>query len=364
MLPGLDRLFGLILSKYKMKKAEATGKQDITEDTSVKLSRRELVKNLAALPIFGGFVVAAIKKKGWVSYEEKFLQDTDAITSATIKTYNFTSLKELKSQVPHAKIAGEEFSRVILGGNLIGGWAHARDLIYVSKLVKAYFHDDKVYETFLIAEKCGINAFLTNPVLCRVINTYWKRKIGKIKFISDCGGEDTLKGAKLSIDNGASACYVHGGAADSLVEQGRLDEIGKTLEFIKDNGLPAGIGAHKLETVKACVDYGFKPDFWMKTLHHINYWSADKETQNDNIWCTDPDDTIAYMESIDVPWIAYKTLAAGAIHPEIGFKYAFENGADFICVGMYDFQIVDDANIAMNVLNTDLNQVRQRPWMA
>jgi len=149
-----------------------------------------------------------------------------------------------------------------------------------------------------------------------------------------------------------------------LVEQGKLDVIAKTVEFIKDNGLPAGIGGHKLETVKACVEYGLKPDFWMKTLHHTDYWSADKVNQNDNIWCTDPEDTIEYMKSIEVPWIAFKTLAAGAIHPEVGFKYAFENGADFICVGMYDFQIVDDVNIAMNVLNSDLDHVRSRPWMA
>ena len=365
-LPGLDRLIALIMNQSRPKTAidgDQEEKAPAPED-SVKLNRRELVKNLATLPIFGGFVIASIKKKGWVSYEEQFLKDTDAITSATIKTFNFASLQDLKVKVPTARIAGEEFSRVILGGNLIGGWAHARDLIYVSKLVKAYFHDEKVYETFLLAEKCGINAFLTNPVLCRVINTYWKRKIGNIKFISDCGGENTLEGAKMSIDNGASACYVHGGVSDMLVEQGRLDEIGKTLEFVRQNGLPAGIGGHKLETVKACVEYGLKPDFWMKTLHHTDYWSSDSENQHDNIWCTDPADTIEYMKSIDVPWIAFKTLAAGAIHPEVGFRFAFENGADFICVGMYDFQIVDDVNIAMNILHSDLYRLRQRPWMA
>ncbi|GAG78756.1 unnamed protein product, partial [marine sediment metagenome] len=109
-------------------------------------------------------------------------------------------------------------------------------------------------------------------------------------------------------------------------------------------------------------EYGLKPDFWMKTLHHTNYWSANIENQHDNIWCTDPEDTIEYMKSIDVPWIAFKTLAAGAIHPEVGFRYAFENGADFVCVGMYDFQVVDDANIALDVLNSDLK--RERPWMA
>ena len=361
-LPGFERLAGLIIShiqKQRQRKAEipVPAKQD-----AVALNRRELLKDLAVVPFFGTFIWSTIRKKRWISYEEKFLKETDAITSATIKTFDFTSLNDLRMKVPHAQIAGQDFSRVILGGNLIGGWAHARDLIYVSKLVKAYFHDEKVFATFLLAEKCGINTFLTNPVLCRIINEYWRRGIGKIKFISDCGGKNLTDGVLMSVDNGATACYVHGGIADSLVQEGKVEEIGKALELIRKNGLPAGIGGHKLETIKACVDFGLKPDFWMKTLHHTNYWSASMENQNDNIWCTDPEETKEYMKTIKQPWIAFKVLAAGAIHPDVGFRYAFESGADFICVGMYDFQIVDDVNIAVDILNSSLK--RERPWMA
>ena len=49
--------------------------------------------------------------------------------------------------------------------------------------------------------------------------------------------------------------------------------------------------------------------------------------------------------------MGYKVLAAGAIEPKDGFKWAFENGADFICVGMFDFQIVNDVNICLETLN-------------
>jgi hypothetical protein len=53
-------------------------------------------------------------------------------------------------------------------------------------------------------------------------------------------------------------------------------------------------------------------------------------------------------------------LGAGAIQPEEGFQYAFQNGADFICVGMFDFQISEDAAIARKVLARI--QARPRPW--
>ncbi|HCC85561.1 MAG TPA: hypothetical protein DEQ06_03000 [Porphyromonadaceae bacterium] len=58
--------------------------------------------------------------------------------------------------------------------------------------------------------------------------------------------------------------------------------------------------------------------------------------------------------------MGFKVLAAGAISPEDGFKWAFQNGADFICVGMFDFQIVNDVNITIDTLNN--LQGRKREW--
>jgi hypothetical protein len=252
---------------------------------------------------------------------------------------------------------------MFLGGNLMGGWAHSRDLIYVSKLIKTYHTDQKVFDTLRLAEKCGLNTILTNPVLCRVIGDYWRNEGGSIQFISDCAyGSDLMKGIQMSIEGGAHACYVQGGIADRMVREGKLEEISTAVEYIRKFDLPAGIGAHALETVRACVDAGIRPDFWVKTSHHCDYWSAQPAERNDNIWCTDPEETAAYMESLEEPWIAFKILAAGAIHPDEGFRYAFQNGADFICVGMYDFQIVDDVNIAFDVLAGGLE--RSRPWRA
>jgi uncharacterized membrane protein YphA (DoxX/SURF4 family) len=337
------------------------------------IDRRSVIRGLSSLPVLGIFGYALFRQKQWESYEEKNL--VDAVTGASAKTFNVASLRELKGEVPHAKIKDMEFSRIILGGNLLSGWAHSRDLIYVSQLVKAYHQKEKIFATLLLAEKCGINTLLTNPILCSLIDEYWKRGIGKIQFITDCAGlnysdkgaspmpfNEYLDKIKRAIDTGAVACYIQGETADYYMGNGQPDVIAKVLDFIRQNGLITGIGAHKIETIKACVDTGFIPDFWMKTLHHHNYWSAGHPVEHDNMFCYNPSETIAYMKTLPQPFIAFKVMAAGAILPKDGFRYAFENGADFVCAGMYDFQMVEDVNIACDILKSDIK--RERVWYA
>src|SRR5438046_2659113 len=49
--------------------------------------------------------------------------------------------------LPTGSIGGQRFSRLMMGGNLIGGWAHSRDLSYVSMLMRRYNSPSKVRET-------------------------------------------------------------------------------------------------------------------------------------------------------------------------------------------------------------------------
>jgi hypothetical protein len=175
----------------------------------------------------------------------------------------------------------------------------------------------------------------------------------------------------MAIDCGAVGAFVLGNISDAWVRAGKTEELAKVVSFIKENGLIGGIAAHSIAVPIECEKQGVDPDFYMKTLHSNNYWSKKRPEQTkdvidnysvDNYWDKTPDQTISFMQTVKKPWIGYKVLAAGALRPMEGFTYAFEKGADILCVGMYDFQIQEDVVVTKKILAGPLN--RQRPWMA
>ncbi len=345
--------------------------KDMKADPALFNSRREALKNLATLPFLGAL--------GWGAFRNS-KNEVDVMSGATIQL-DFSTLDELKGELPTGKIGEHEISRLVAGGNLVGGWAHARDLIYASSLFKAYNTEKKVYETLMLAEEAGINTinigFPTNALIAK----YKKATGSKIKVISqihpDLEKEDYFVNIDKAIDFGVDIVQIQGNQVDWLVRDNRIDVVEKMMDHIRNQGYVAGLASHTVDALIACEEQGIIPDYYMKTMHHDNYWSAhpienrvpfevdgknylDHNKFHNNCFCLFPDRTVEFVNRATVPVMGFKILAAGAIEPADGFNWAFRNGADFICVGMFDFQIVDDVNTAIDVLQN--LKGRQREW--
>jgi hypothetical protein len=294
---------------------------------------------------------------------------SDAQTPATPAVATVTPPKET---LPTGKMGGQEFSRLIMGGNLFGGWSHSRDLAYVSNLMRRYNTEAKIRETLELAEAQGVTAINTYVMQenAQLFN-HWKCG-GKMKWFAQVrldanGGYSQIQKA---VDEGATGIHVNGDAAEGMLSEGKFEKVGEMVQLIKSKKRVAGVGAHDLRVIIESEKAKLDVDFYQKTFHSHDYFTAPRPGEkdamgpHDNSWCNDPQAVIDFMATVKKPWVAFKILAAGAIQPRAGFPYAFNSGADFILVGMFDWQIEEDTKLARRVFAavTSPDSKRTRPW--
>lgn len=283
-------------------------------------------------------------------------------------------------QCPFGKIGKLSVSRLILGSNVITFHIHSRGLKFVNNLNRRYNTDEKILETLTLAERNGINTIMTqaDPKYLKILKRHRDECGGKLQWIvspepsmlsgkPEKAGEDASVIARLA-DEGVAGMYIHGATGDPWCAAGDPARIIRTLEAMKLNDLPAGVGGHDINVVRFCERHKVGADFYVKTFHHHNYPAAPRPEElvkpyaeiPGGFWCREPAETAKLMQEVKQPWIAFKVMAAGAIPPEDAFKYAYGNGADFILAGMFDFEIADDVRIAASAAKAA--QSRARPW--
>ncbi len=290
----------------------------------------------------GAVVLAAFGGCFWTHYKAGGFKKVEAVTSATVKVHEFVALAALKTPVSEkAEIGGVKFSRLALGGDLIAGRSHARDLIWTDEFMRRYNSGVTLGRTVRYCLHCGIDAAFAEPDSLAPMLAAAKAFGKELKFFANCADE---KDAAKAASGGAKGVYLRPETTDALAKKGDAEGIKAIFAALKATKLPVGVGAEDVATVKFCVEKGIVPDFWVLAFHSIDYPAARMETRCNNIWCVDPEAAAAYMKTRPEPWVAIRVLAGGAIDPVKAYKFAKDNGAAAVAIDLLDYRIVETVN--------------------
>jgi len=345
----------ILISVFEqIKKKRTARKENSRANQFSAYSRRELIKKFAIIPIIGipfSGIIRKTRSSGKAEIEIK-----------KEKINKLSADKNSEQQIPKGKIKHLEISRLIAGGNQVSGIVSSQDVLYLTDLIKNYYTEEKAIEYLGLCEANGINTAILrcDEHILGILKEYWRRG-GKIQWLAQTYPEnEDITNIKIAIDAGASGAFVMGGVAEDLLSSNRLDCLAKDLEYIRSQGLISGTAAHKIEVPVECIKNNIIPDFFMKTFHHLDYPMAQSSCGKIASWEKNPEEVYEFFKTSQIPWIAYKVLAKGAIKPESAFKYIFEKGADFACVGMFDFQVAGNAITIRKIFNSGLH--RERKW--
>lgn len=347
---------------------------------SKKLSRRRFLAQSAALSgAAAALTGCSFEEKALSAHQDEGDEEESLLAEEPVKG------------LPIGRIGDVKISRVIIGSNLFAGGAHARNLRYVSELMSRYFTEEKILDTLQLCEANGINTNIGNPYM---VNMYNRKRGGKMQVIGQLDpsdydwSDDKYTDGRISItkenirdsveaaaEQGCVGAFLLGCRGDRWVKLKRFDMLAEFVSCVKKNGMVAGIGGHDKRVPMECEKAGIDVDFYFKTIHPESYWGAIREEDkrpfvvgsfgqydNDCMWELYPQETIDFMKTVKKPWIGYKVLAAGAVPPNEAFSFAFENGTDFVCVGMFDWQVRDNVKTAIEVLAAKKVKNRTRPW--
>jgi len=231
------------------------------------------------------------------------------------------------NQLPTIKLGTLEVSRLILGSNPFFGFTHDNPQATPEEM-KQWYTPERIMAVMDQAAEQGITAVWT-PCYehwVKLWNAY-QDKGGKLKiWIAQPDRLPMEREIKTAIKNGSKAIAIQGCRIDDMIKKGKWHVIRGWLELIKGYGLPAGMATHRATTHLEAEERGLPTDFYNQTLY-----------RPDNYVKKGLEESLAVIEKLDKPVVAYKVLGAGRIMPTDTLPYIFKRlkPKDGICVGVF-----------------------------
>ena len=238
------------------------------------------------------------------------------------------------------KLGSLSVSRFILGANPFSGFAHqtperATEMMH-------WYTVARIKEALFGAEAAGIDTLIgrADHHILRLLMEYWLEG-GKLQWIAQtCPGVGpSERVAKMAVDGGAKAVFIHGGVMDHAYANDSFDDALAGIEVIRAAGLPIGIAAHNPK-VFAWAERNLDVDFYMCSYYNAAHRDKSAELVSGMPEWFGDDDRRRMVETIAAlskPAIHYKVLAAGRNDPAEALAFAAEHMRphDAVCVGVF-----------------------------
>lgn len=252
--------------------------------------------------------------------------------------------------LPTIRLGPHQVTRLIVGGNPVYGHSHFNRLL--SKHMTDWHTPEHVLELLRRCEQAGLNTW-QNSYAERTLQDLdrYREAGGSMHWL--CLGKPDWDKFPERVDDAARRKPIgiapHGGLAERLHRQNRLNELTDLLKRIRDKGVLVGLSAHNPALIELAETKGWDVDYYMCCLYYLTRPREEfqallgSDLPLGEIYLpSDPPRMFKVVRATRKPCLVYKVLAAGRrINTPTEVRTCFETAlanikpTDALIVGMY-----------------------------
>lgn len=246
--------------------------------------------------------------------------------------------------LPQVPFGGVSISRLILGGNPMGGGSHMSFM--VNHPMREYYTPERVQEVLRRSQEQGINTWQSSGGAVEHYRRYQDAG-GRLHYLSL---ESEPARIPVLVEAGALGVAFHGEVTDQLYRAGKLEQVNDFLKRARDAGMQVGVSTHIPEVVDAIEAKGWDLDYYMccvyqrhRTREELRALLGEAPLPVPEVYLeNDPDRMFRAIRQTKRTCLAFKILAAGRLcdrpeDVEDAFRRTFAGikPTDAVIVGMY-----------------------------